>query len=73
MLEELSMNKERLKYKFVTSVWLYLKETWKNKLVALLLVGVGLFTALVTGDGTALVLLSIIATPLFLSIENWIC
>jgi hypothetical protein len=63
---------ERTKYKYITSVILYLRETWKNKICALALIGIGVLTAVLSGDATALVFLLMFAIPLFLSFENWI-
>lgn len=63
---------ERTKYKYITSVVLYLRETWKNKVIALALIGLGLFSALLTGDGTGFVFLLLFAIPLFFAFENWI-
>lgn len=64
---------ERTKYKYITSVWLYLRETWKNKVCALVLTGIGYLTAVLTGDGTGFVFILIFfAIPLFLALENWI-
>lgn len=63
---------ERTKYKYITSVILYLRETWKNKICALALIGIGVLTTVLSGDATALVFLLMFAIPLFLSFENWI-
>jgi hypothetical protein len=63
---------ERTKYKYITSVVLYLRETWKNKVCALALTGLGLASALLTGDGTGFIFLLLFAIPLFLAMENWI-
>jgi hypothetical protein len=50
----------------------YFKKTWKNKILALFLAGVGYLSALITGDGTAFVFLLIIAVPLFFAKRNHI-
>ena len=63
---------ERTKYKYITSVVLYLRETWKNKVCALALIGLGLLCGILTGDATGLVLVSLFAIPLFFVLENWI-
>ena len=63
---------ERTKYKYITSVWLYLRETWKNKVCALALAGIGYLSAVLTGDGTGFVFILLFAIPLFLALENWI-
>ena len=63
---------ERTKYKYITSVVLYLREKWKNKVCALALILIGLLTAVLTGDGTGFVFIAFFAIPLFLAMENWI-
>jgi hypothetical protein len=63
---------ERTKYKYITSVVLYLRETWKNKVCALALIGLGVLSAVLTGDATGLVFILIFAIPLLLTMENWI-
>lgn len=50
----------------------YLKRTWKNKIVALSLAGVGYLSTLIDGDGTAFIFILLIAIPLFFAKENFI-
>lgn len=44
----------------------------KNKILALLLLGVALVPTLIIKDATFLVLMSLVAVPLFFSKRNWI-
>ena len=49
----------------------YLRRTWKNKAVALALVAVGYFSAIVDGtDGGGLVYMLFFAIPLFFARRN---
>lgn len=48
----------------------YLKRTWKNKVAAVVLMAVGYISMLLDGDGTALVLLTMLSMPLFFMREN---
>lgn len=48
----------------------YLKRTWKNKVAAIVLMAVGYISMLLDGDGTALVLLTMLSMPLFFMREN---
>ncbi len=48
------------------------RELLKNKLYALILIGLGWLSILPDRDGTFLVFISMIAIPLFFSKENWI-
>ena len=51
----------------------YIRETYKNKLVAILLIAIGVFIMLLTnGDATILTFTSIIGIPLFFSKKNYI-
>jgi hypothetical protein len=50
----------------------YLKRTWKNKVVALLIMLPGLIPVWLDGDATVLVLTLIAATPLFFAKQNYI-
>lgn len=47
-------------------------KTRKNKLMALLLLGVGIVSAMVDGDATFLVLAIVFAAGLFFAKQNWI-
>jgi hypothetical protein len=67
----MKINRKTWKYKYITSVILYLKETWKNKLAALLMVAVGVFMLKFDNDITILVMALIFAIPLFLAVEDW--
>lgn len=66
----MKINRKTWKYKYITSVLLYLKETWKNKLAALLMVAIGLIPVLLDNDGTFLVFVLLFAIPLFLTVED---
>ena len=48
----------------------YLKRTWKNKVAAVVLMSVGYISMMLDGDGTALVLLTMLSMPLFFVKEN---
>ena len=48
----------------------YLKRTWKNKVTAIVPMAVGYISMLLDGDGTALVLLTMLSMPLFFMREN---
>lgn len=48
------------------------RELLKNKVYALILIGLGWLSILPDRDGTFLVFISMIAIPLFFSKENWI-
>lgn len=51
----------------------YLRRTYKNKIVALILMGLMALTApLLDGDWTAVIFISFIAVPLFFTNKNWI-
>ncbi len=50
----------------------YLKRTWKNKVAAVVLMAVGCLSMKVSGDGTALLLLTMLAMPMFFAKENYI-
>lgn len=50
----------------------YLKRTWKNKVAAVMLMAVGYISMMLDGDGTALVLLTMLSMPLFFARENYI-
>ena len=49
----------------------YLKRTWKNKLSALVLIGIGLLALAVENDLTVLVLCSVMALPLMLAKKSF--
>lgn len=48
----------------------YLKNTWKNKLVAILIMAVGCVPIWLEGDATILVLTLILSIPLFFTKQN---
>lgn len=51
----------------------YIRRTFKQKLYALALAGLGALTAVVSdGDATAFVFMLLLAVPMFISKENWI-
>ncbi len=45
---------------------------WKNKLYAVALLVLGLLLMLLAQDATVLLILALIAVPMFVSKENWI-
>lgn len=50
----------------------YLKKTWKNKLVSMVIVTLGVVSTIPDGDGTALLICWIFGIPLFFAKENYI-
>lgn len=48
----------------------YLEETWRNKLIAVVILAIGVFTARVSADATFLIFTVLLGVPLFLSKEN---
>jgi hypothetical protein len=49
----------------------YWKETYKNKLCAIVLLIGGMLPILIDGDGTALLFFGCIAVPMFFAKKNW--
>lgn len=47
-------------------------ELIKNKIAAILLLVIGFLTMLIDNDGTAFLLIALVAIPLFFAKENWI-
>ena len=43
----------------------YLRRTYKMKIAALVVIGIGAMSAVLDGDGTALVFISMFAVPMF--------
>lgn len=58
------MNKKRIKK--------YFKETWRNKIVAVIILLCGIFVTAISKDANALVLVIFLAVRLFFAKENWI-
>ena len=50
----------------------YMRRTYKNKICALALIGLGVLPAVFAGVGIGLVIGLFIGLPLFFSSENWI-
>lgn len=48
-------------------------KTWKNKLTAIALLGLGYMMIAMENDATVFVLFAIFAIPMFFAKENWIC
>lgn len=67
----MNINRKTWKYKYITSVVLYLKETWKNKLVALSIIALGMLPVIFDKDATFLVIALMLAFPLFIAVEDW--
>ena len=49
-----------------------MRRTYKNKLCAIALLFAGMLPVWLANDGTALILMLVIAIPLFFSKKNWI-
>lgn len=58
---------EKLAKKFVRHMF----KTWWNKVCAIALILVGSVPVWLDGDGTALIVLSIFAIPMFFAKEDW--
>jgi hypothetical protein len=54
--------------KFVSNI----KETYKNKLIALFLLAAGILEVIMVQDATFLVFIAMFAIPLFLAKKNWV-
>ena len=67
------MCKEYRRQKAMTGFIKYIRRTWKNKLIAVGLVCAGMAGVVLEGDATALVLMMLLAMPMFFSSKNWIC
>lgn len=50
----------------------YMKSTYMNKIISLILFILGYISMILTEDGTAFVFLLMIAIPLFFTKHNWI-
>ena len=50
----------------------YIRRTFKNKLCAIVLLGIGALATIPDGDATFFVLILFITIPLFFTKENWI-
>lgn len=48
----------------------YLEETWRNKLIAVVILAIGAFAARISTDATFLIFTLMLGVPLFLSKEN---
>lgn len=48
----------------------YIKKTWKNKAVALLLIVLGMISLMIEDDCTALVFIMVLAVPLWFEKRN---
>lgn len=49
----------------------YFRKTWKQKLLALVVLSIGVVHTKVTRDATILVLMILIAVPMFIDDDNW--
>lgn len=67
------MRKEYKRQRAMTSFIKYIHRTWKNKLIAVGLVCAGMAGVVLESDATALVLMLLLAVPMFFSSKNWIC
>lgn len=59
--------KQYMKKRFLN----YLRETRKNKILAMLLLGAGVGSTMIEGDGTFLIFALAFGIPLFFTKENW--
>lgn len=59
--------KNSLKKRFIR----YMRRTWRNKLAAIFIVGVGLFTMFPEYDGTFFLFSLAIGIPLFFDTQSW--
>lgn len=50
----------------------YIKKTWKNKVLAIILVLIGSWSFKIDTDGTGFLFILIFAVPLFFATENFI-
>lgn len=48
----------------------YIRRTWKNKAVALAMMGLGYLSTFIDGDATGCVFLMLLATPIFFAGTN---
>lgn len=58
--------------KYMKKIAENLAETYKNKLYATALIGIGIFSTKITGDATFLVFIGTLSVVMFFSKENWI-
>lgn len=50
----------------------YLYKTWRNKVTAMVMVAIGMTGLMMDKDATLLVIMSLIAVPMFFSNKNWL-
>lgn len=50
----------------------YMRRTYKNKIIASLLLSIGWISTLIDNDGTFLLMVAMFAIPLFFAKRNWI-
>lgn len=67
------MRKEYRRQRAMESFIKYIRRTWKNKLIAMALVCIGMTGVVLESDATALVLMLLLAVPMFFSRKNWVC
>mgnify|MGYP006898653564 CR=1 FL=1 len=67
------MRKEYRRQRAIESFIKYIRRTWKNKLIAMALVCIGMAGVVLESDATALVLMLLLAVPMFFSRKNWVC
>lgn len=56
---------------FINKFVMYIAETYKNKLIALGMIAIGLLVLVLDQDATILVFTTIFGIPLFLSKKDW--
>lgn len=66
------MNKGRSRKRRESRFAKYMRRTYKNKLCAIAMIAVGIFSAYILKEASGLLFISIVAIPLFFSRENWI-
>lgn len=58
-------------WKFINKFVRYIAETYRNKLIALFMIAIGLLVLVLDRDVTILVFTTIFGIPLFLSKKDW--
>jgi uncharacterized membrane protein len=66
----INKNRKTWKYRYMVGICAYLKETWKNKLMAIFMIACGMLPVAFEYDGTFLLLMLFFAIPLFITRVN---
>lgn len=70
--EDLKMNKGRSRRKHENGFYKYMRRTYKNKLCAIAMLCIGIFSTYILKEASGLLFISIVAIPLFFAKDNWI-